>query len=84
MIEDDLPSNLDYLDQSFSASAGLTALDEEEDEFYLENSTQFSDQEGIVATYGGETIRLLDHDGLHIAEHYFDTLPPDAADESSQ
>lgn len=85
MVDDDLPNNLDYLDQSFNASAGLMALDDEdEDDFYPEDPTQFADQTGVIATYGGETIRLLDPEGLHPVEHYFDTLPPDSADESSQ
>lgn len=84
MIEDDLPSNLDYLDESFSASAGLKALeDDEEDEFYPDGPTSFTDQIGVVATYGGETIRILDPEGLQVIEHYFETLPPDSADESS-
>lgn len=85
MIDDDLPSNLDYLDQSFSASAGLTALDDDEDdEFYPEDPAQLANQLGVVATHGGETIRLLDPKGLKIIEHHFDALPPDSADESSQ
>ena len=85
MIDDDLPSNLDYLDDSFSATAGLKVLsDDESDEFYPEDPDQTRDQTGVIATYGGETIRLLDPQGLHIVEHYFDTLPSDSADESSQ
>lgn len=87
MVEDDLPSNLDYLDDSFSATAGLRALDDDEfeDEFTPDESgySPITDQTGVISVYGGETIRLLDPAGLHIVEHHFDTLPPDSADESS-
>ncbi|GJE87153.1 autophagy-related protein 2 [Phanerochaete sordida] len=85
MVEDDLPSNLEYLDDSFSATAGLKVLDDDEsDEFYPQDPNSTGDQTGVIATYGGETIRLLDPEGLHPVQHYFDTLPPDSADESSQ
>lgn len=85
MVEDDLPSNLEYLDDSFSATAGLKVLDDEEsDEFYPGDPSHTGEQTGVVETYGGETIRLLDPHGLHPVEHYFDSLPPDSADESSQ
>ena len=85
MMDDDVPTNLDYLDDSFSAAAGLKVLsDDESDDFYPEDPNRLNDQTGVVATYGGETIRLLDPEGLHIKEHHFDTLPPDSADESSQ
>jgi autophagy-related protein 2 len=85
MIEDDLPKNLDYLDDSFSATAGLKVLsDDDSDDFYPEDPDRVTDQTGVIGTYGGETIRLFDPEGLHIVEHHFDTLPPDSADESSQ
>ncbi|KAJ3557004.1 hypothetical protein NM688_g1710 [Phlebia brevispora] len=82
LIYDDLPSNADYLDAAFGAAGGLLALDDDEDEFGEYNVLQ--DQPGTIATYGGETIRLLDPSGLHIVENYFDTLQPDSIDEGSQ
>lgn len=85
MVDDDLPNNLEYLDDSFSAAAGLKVLDDDNsDEFYPEDPSTMGDQSGVIGVYGGETIRLLNPEGLHPVEHYFDTLPPDSADESSQ
>lgn len=87
LISDDLPSNLEYLDDSFSASAGLRELDDKDfDDFNEDESMPVNDkdQTGLVSVYGGETIRLLDGQRLNVVENYFETLPPDAADESVQ
>ena len=84
-INDDLPSNLDYLDDSFGTAGGLRALDDEDSDGFDDDEFSVSyDQPGIIAKYGGETIRLLDPNGLSIVENYFETLPPDAIDEASQ
>ncbi len=89
-INDDLPSNLDYLDDSFSATAGLRELpsDDELDGFGSDDHSSEilvqNDQPGVIFKYGGETIRLLNPEGLHLIDNYFETLPPDAADESAQ
>ncbi|KAH8107055.1 hypothetical protein BXZ70DRAFT_271252 [Cristinia sonorae] len=85
MIHDDLPSNMDYLDQSFSAAAGLRELtDDDLDEFGDGEAPDQSDPDGLVSRYGGETVRLLHPNGLHIVEHHFDTLPPDTDDGGPQ
>jgi autophagy-related protein 2 len=86
MINDDLPSNLDYLDVSFGTAAGLRELrDDDVDEFDLEDAevgrvtpTQHSRQLGVVSNVGGETIKILRP--LTIVEHHFDTLPHNMAD----
>ena len=81
MIQDDLPTNLDYLDDSFSAAAGLRELtDDDLDEFGTHNTEDTDDPEGLVSKYGGETVKLLHPQGLQIIEHHFDTLPPDTDD----
>ena len=90
MINDDLPSNLDYLDASFGTAAGLRELrDDDLDEFDLEDAetgrvtpTQDSQQVGVISNVGGETIKMLRP--LHIVEHHFDTLPTDSADGNSE
>ena len=84
MIVDDLPSNLDYLDESFSATAGLREItDDDLDDFGVEDSFPvYSDQPGVVSKHGGETIRMFQP--LKIVEHHFDALPPDANDEGIQ
>ena len=90
MINDDLPSNLDYLDASFGTAAGLRELrDDDLDEFDLKEAesgrvtpTQVSQQLGITSNVGGETIKLLAP--LNIIEHHFDTLPPDSAGGKSE
>lgn len=84
MINDDLPTNLDYLDESFGAAAGLRELrDEDLEEFddkELEEPcpTAPINATGVTSRIGGETIRVL-HENINIVEDYFDTLPPDTS-----
>ncbi|KAH7889362.1 hypothetical protein F5I97DRAFT_1940745 [Phlebopus sp. FC_14] len=85
MITDDLPANPDYLDASFGAAAGLRELtDQDLDDFDTEEQggrgIPLAGETGIVSKVGGETIRILQP--LSFVEHYFDTLPPDAAGEA--
>ena len=81
MIYDDLPTNLDYLDESFGAAAGLRELtDDDFDEFDSEeidarNVTVSNASTGVISSVGGETIKLLEEDGIQIVEEYYDTLP---------
>ena len=82
LVNDDLPTNLDYLDDSFGTAGGLRALDDEDDDF--EQFIVSDDQSGVISKHGGETIRLLDPNGLHIVDNYFDTLPPEPIDDGSQ
>ncbi|KAH9854243.1 hypothetical protein C2E23DRAFT_754086 [Lenzites betulinus] len=86
MIEDDLPTNLDYLDESFGAAAGLRELsDDEFEESPIEGSYTPSgaeDPRGVTSMFGGETVRMLRTEGLTIVENYFETLPPDSGDSS--
>ncbi|OBZ75363.1 Autophagy-related protein 2 [Grifola frondosa] len=88
MIIDDLPTNSDYLDESFGAAAGLRELsDDEFDEYDLESpatpSAVESAYQSSTTKFGGETIKMLRPEGLHIIEHHFDNLPPDPGDTSS-
>lgn len=84
MIYDDLPTNPDYLDESFGAAAGLRELDDDEfDESDVNSPATVGDNvdDGEnTSTYGGETIRMLRPEGLRIIEHYFDTMNPDSVD----
>ncbi|KAJ6630872.1 hypothetical protein B0H10DRAFT_2160244 [Mycena sp. CBHHK59/15] len=90
MINDDLPTNMDYLDESFGAAAGLRELrDDDLDDFDVEDSVDRGSPPpgvtpGIVSKVGGETIKILRPEGLHIVENYFDTIPPDTSDGSSK
>ncbi|KAH9063334.1 hypothetical protein EDB87DRAFT_1603168 [Lactarius vividus] len=84
MIDDDLPSNPDYLDVSFGTAAGLRELDD--DDLDTDDSSQ-SEIAGIanpssrptgknvVSRVGGETVKLLDPSGLQTVENFFNTLP---------
>ncbi|OSX65316.1 hypothetical protein POSPLADRAFT_1134429 [Postia placenta MAD-698-R-SB12] len=87
MIPDDLPSNLDYLDESFGAAAGLRELDDEFDEFAVNDpassSSARADQPGVISSYGGETIKMLSPEGLRINYAHFLTITPDSVDGSS-
>lgn len=88
MISDDLPSNLDYLDESFGAAAGLRELDDEFDEFGVNDpassSSARADQPGVISSYGGETIKILSPEGLRINYAHFLTMTPDSVDGSSR
>ena len=83
MIIDDLPSNPDYLDESFGAAAGFREIaDDEFDEEDIPASN--ASAEGVLSNVGGETIRILSESGVKIIEHHFDNLPPDAVGDTSQ
>lgn len=85
MIQDDLPNNLDYLDESFSAAAGLRELtDDDLDEFGNDGADDRDDPDGLVSRYGGETVRMLHPEGLRIVEHHFDTITPDTDDDAPE
>ncbi len=86
MINDDLPSNPDYLDVSFGTAAGLRELND--DDLDTDDSSQ-SDREltgiinpsshhtekNVISSVGGETIKLLDPSGLQTVDNFFNTLP---------
>ncbi|KAJ4487878.1 hypothetical protein J3R30DRAFT_861953 [Lentinula aciculospora] len=82
MIYDDLPRNLDYLDESFGAAGGLRELREEDlndfedDEEVFPMSSSDDDLGGVVSRVGGETIRMLRPGGLEVVDNHFDNLPP--------
>ena len=84
MIYDDLPTNLDYLDESFGTAAGLRELrdddlddfDDEDVEISPAKATQGVTQTGIISKIGGETIKMLCQE-IQIIENYFDNLPPE-------
>ncbi|KAH9966770.1 hypothetical protein BC827DRAFT_1374003 [Russula dissimulans] len=84
MIYDDLPSNPDYLDVSFGAAAGLRELNDDDiamddpsetEQTDHANLPSYSADHGVVSSVGGETIKLLDPNGLHVVENFFNTLP---------
>jgi autophagy-related protein 2 len=87
MIYDDLPTNLDYLDESFGAAAGLRELtDDDLDEFDIRDIATpsvpvASAGTGIISSVGGETIRVLRPEGLNIVEGYYDDLPRETVEE---
>ena len=85
MIYDDLPTNLEYLGESFSASAGLRELpdDESEDDIFQHPTTSPGNTDGIISYHGGETVRMFQPE-LGTVEHFFETLQPATEDEGSQ
>ncbi|KAM6500465.1 hypothetical protein JOM56_003479 [Amanita muscaria] len=93
MIADDLPTNLDYLDESFSATAGLREFsDEDLDDFRDENdfdvdlgssNAEHQATTGITSRVGGETIKMMRPEGVQVIEGYFESLPGDASTASS-
>jgi len=88
MISDDLPTNPEYLDESFGAAAGLRELSDEdfgveEDELSRVASTARIDASGIVSRVGGETIKMLRSEGIHMLDNFFDTLQLDTDGETA-
>jgi autophagy-related protein 2 len=91
MINDDLPTNLEYLDESFGAAAGLRELsDDDLEEFDVEEaglsratSAAGNSVSGIISRVGGETIKMLRSEGIHILDDFFDTLPLDTTGETT-
>ncbi|KAI0721077.1 hypothetical protein C8T65DRAFT_601842 [Cerioporus squamosus] len=87
MIEDDLPTNPDYLDEHFGAAAGLRELSDDEFEESDPDSPSVvpgvETPAGVTSAFGGETIRMLHPEGIHVIENYFDTLPPDPGEAAS-
>lgn len=79
MINDDLPTNLDYLDESFGSAAGLRELrDDDLEDFDVQEdgrATPVAGETGVVSKVGGETIRIIKP--IHSIEHYYDTIPPE-------
>lgn len=80
MMDDDLPTNLDYLDDSFGSLVGTHGIDDKETDEFSVHDADFArvEQEGVISLVGGETIRLLNPDGFRIVEHHFDTLVPES------
>jgi autophagy-related protein 2 len=80
MIHDDLPTNLDYLDASFGAAAGLREL-RDDDLFDFEPEISGSalsaalGVEGVISNVGGETIRMLVSEAIHVVEGHFENVP---------
>ncbi|GLB34893.1 putative autophagy-related protein 2 CAD motif containing protein [Lyophyllum shimeji] len=86
MVSDDLPTNMDYLDESFGAAAGLRELrDDDLDEFDVDESLPeyayptTASETCVISRVGGETVKMLRPEGIQVIEDYFDNLPPDAA-----
>lgn len=84
MINDDLPRNLEYLDASFGAAAGLRPFDDEENEFFPEETgTDTNEVDNIVSRHGGETIKVLNFP-IEVIDNYYDTLAPSSLDFASE
>lgn len=86
MINDDLPTNPDYLDESFGPAAGLREL--QDDDLYdfdpdvdpSEDQRTPGSTDHPQSSFGGETIKMLAQ-SIEIVEHFYDTLPPYTEDE---
>ncbi|KDQ16218.1 hypothetical protein BOTBODRAFT_173128 [Botryobasidium botryosum FD-172 SS1] len=78
LVRDDVPRNMDYLDASFGAAAGLTVLPDEFDEDdNFASPVGPTVKEGLISDLNGETIRMLGVNGFDIVEDYFESIKPD-------
>ena len=80
MVEDDLPTNTDYIDASYGSAAGVRDLTDEDLDAFDDGDlggrrTPTQGDRGVVSITGGETIKMLTQDGLNIIEGYYDNLP---------
>ena len=84
MIEDDLPTNPEYLDASLGAAAGLRPIEDDDDEFYPEDdSSPAQDSSQIISRHGGETIKMF-FSTIDYVEHFYETLTPSSIDYASE
>ncbi|WWC85245.1 uncharacterized protein L201_000107 [Kwoniella dendrophila CBS 6074] len=70
MIDDDLPTNLDYLDRASRLASNQPTLDRTTGESLRSWQTDEGEPE-----HGGETIRILLHEPFDMEENYWDSLP---------
>ena len=85
MINDDLPTNMYYLDGSFGTAAGLREIvDDDLDEFETRDVIVTDpDRPSLISRIGGETIKILDVKGLETIDDYFLNIPPEETSRSS-
>lgn len=86
MMEDDVPTNPDYLDDSFGRIPNTyQPEDDESDDFNVYDAQSITiGQDGIISLVGGETIKMLQPEGLRIVEHHFNTIVPDSIGTNQQ
>lgn len=86
MIDDDLPTNMYYLDDSFGPAAGLREIrDDDLEEFDSEDiTTPEFDDPSVISKVGGETIKILDYKGLDVVDDYFLNIPIDTNSRPSE
>lgn len=78
MINDDLPTNADYLDVSYGAAGGFRELEETD---LLDFETRsLSNVDGVISDFGGETVRILDAKKITVIENYFENIVPESMD----
>jgi autophagy-related protein 2 len=83
MIYDDLPTNRDYLDESFGAAAGLRAFSDDELDDLDDNSDGETEAKNVlfmevepggIFNFNGETIKVHP-EGINIIEEHYDNIP---------
>ena len=83
MIHDDLPTNPDYLDESFGTAAGLREFSDDELEDLEDNTCGESEIKDTVFvevepagtfSHNGETIKVHS-EGINVIEEYYENLP---------
>ncbi len=86
LINDEVPSNLDYLDEAFGTSGGVTALSDEEDFGALSDEGPYGSSPSTpvdeppetppTANLRQETIDLLHPEGVNIIEDFYENITP--------
>ncbi|KIO29524.1 hypothetical protein M407DRAFT_70393 [Tulasnella calospora MUT 4182] len=85
LMQDDLPTNLDFLDTAYGTSGGVTVYsdDEFEDLSPIDESPQVASastpstpENKSLSTFKGETVRILGSGPINIIEDFYDTVTP--------
>ncbi|KAG8933304.1 autophagy- protein 2 [Tulasnella sp. 417] len=85
LIQDDLPTNLDFLDTAYGTSGGVTVYsdDEFEDLSPIDESAQVTSastpstpESKSLSTFKGESVRILGAGPINIIEDFYDTVIP--------
>ena len=75
LIEDDLPTNLDYLDQT-ARHTDNSAVKSGGETLRSWQTTEGDQNSRLNSEVNGETVKVLYHEPFELDEDYWDTLPP--------
>ncbi|KAG8940274.1 autophagy- protein 2, partial [Tulasnella sp. 408] len=85
LIQDDLPTNPDFLDTAYGTSGGVTVYSDDEFEDLspidesapvVSGSTPSTPESKTLSAFKGETVKILASGPINIIEDFYDTVTP--------